>query len=161
VRFQEALHGRLRSFDLELHSEKTRLIEFGRFAVQRRAERGLGKPVTSNFLGFTHICAGTREGKFLLMRRTMRERMRARLREVNASLRRRQHQPIPTQGGWLGAVVRGYFAYHAVPTNVQALQAFRTQVERHCQQSLRRRGQRDRTNWTRMRRLSRRWLPEP
>jgi group II intron reverse transcriptase/maturase len=161
VRFQQELRGRLRGFGLELHPEKTRLIEFGRFAVQRREERGLGKPATFNFLGFTHICATAREGKFLLVRRTMRERLRARLREVKANLRRRQHLPIPTQGRWLGAVVRGYFAYHAVPTNVQALQAFRTQVERHWQRSLRRRGQRDRTNWARMRRLSRRWLPEP
>jgi group II intron reverse transcriptase/maturase len=161
VQFQEELRGRLRSFGLELHPEKTRLIEFGRFAVQRREERGLGKPATFTFLGFTHICAKSREQKFLLVRRTMRERMRARLRAVKANLRRRQHLPIPTQGCWLGAVVRGYFAYHAVPTNVQALQAFRTQVERHWQRSLRRRGQRDRTNWARMRQLSRRWLPEP
>jgi len=161
VRFQEELRGRLRGFGLELHPEKTRLIEFGRFAVQRREERNLGKPATFNFLGFTHISAESRERKFLLVRQTMRERMRAKLREVKANLRRRQHLPIPTQGRWLGAVVRGYFAYHAVPTNVKALQAFRTQVERHWQRSLRRRGQRDRTNWARMRQLSRRWLPEP
>jgi hypothetical protein len=161
VRFQEELRGRLRGFGLELHPEKTRLIEFGRFAVQRREERNLGKPATFNFLGFTHISAESREQKFLLVRQTMRERMRAKLREVKANLRRRQHLPIPTQGRWLGAVVRGYFAYHAVPTNVKALQAFRTQVERHWQRSLRRRGQRDRTNWARMRQLSRRWLPEP
>src|SRR3989442_2321591 len=107
-------------FGLELHHEKTRLIEFGRFVVQRREERKLGKPATFNFLGFTHICATSREGKFLLVRRTMRERMRATLREVKANLRRRQHLPIPAQGRWLGAVVRGYFAYHAVPTNVKA-----------------------------------------
>lgn len=161
VRFQEELRGRLRGFGLELHPEKTRLIEFGRFAVQRREERNLGKPATFNFLGFTHVSAESRERKFLLVRQTMRERMRAKLREVKANLRRRQHLPIPTQGRWLGAVVRGYFAYHAVPTNVKALQAFRTQVERHWQRSLRRRGQRDRTNWARMRQLSRRWLPEP
>jgi RNA-directed DNA polymerase len=161
VRFQEELRGRLRGFGLELHPEKTRLIEFGRFAVQRREERNLGKPATFNFLGFTHISAESREQKFLLVRQTMRERMRAKLREVKANLRRRQHLPIPTQGRWLGAVVRGYFAYHAVPTNVKALQAFRTQVERHWQRSLRRRGQRDRPNWARMRQLSRRWLPEP
>jgi RNA-directed DNA polymerase len=161
VRFQEELRERLRGFGLELHPEKTRLIEFGRFAVQRREERNLGKPATFNFLGFTHISAKSREGKFLLVRQTMRERMRATLRAVKANLRRRQHLPIPTQGRWLGAVVRGYFAYHAVPTNVKALQAFRTQVERHWQRSLRRRGQHDRTNWARMRQLSRRWLPEP
>jgi RNA-directed DNA polymerase len=161
VRFQEELRERLRGFGLELHPEKTRLIEFGRFAVQRREERNLGKPATFNFLGFTHISAESREGKFLLVRQTMRERMRAKLREVKANLRRRQHLPIPVQGRWLRAVVRGYFAYHAVPTNVKALQAFRTQVERHWQRSLRRRGQRDRTNWARMRQLSQRWLPEP
>jgi hypothetical protein len=115
---------RLRGFGLELHPEKTRVIEFGRFAVQRREERSLGKPATFNFLGFAHISAKSGEGKFLLVRQTMRERMRATLRAVKANLRRRQHLPIPTQGRWLRAVVRGYFAYHAVPTNVKALQAF-------------------------------------
>ena len=132
---------------------------FGRYAAQMRQERGLGKPETFNFLGLTHICARTGRGKFLLKRRTMRKLMQAKLHEVKAELQRRRHLPIPEQGAWLRAVVRGYFAYHAVPTNVMALSSFRTQVIRLWQRSLRRRGQRDRTNWEKMGRLARRWIP--
>lgn len=162
VRFLAELRERLRSFALELHPDKTRLIAFGLFAADRRAERGLdGHPETFNFLGFTHICARTKSGKFLLARRTMRQRMRATLKELKVALMRRRHLPIPIQGAWLGRVVRGYFAYHAVPTNVHALQAFRTQVERHWQHALSRRSQRGRPNWETMRRLSLRWIPKP
>ena len=160
-RFLRELRERVRKFSLELHPEKTRLIEFGRYATERRGERNLGKPETFNFLGFTHICAKTRSGKFLLIRRTEAPRMRAKLQEVKRDLRRRWHQPIREQGRWLGSVVRGYYAYHAVPTNMSALQAFRTQVERYWLHALRRRSQRDRTNWARMRVLSQRWLPTP
>lgn len=160
-RFQRELRERLRRFSLELHPEKTRLIEFGRFASERRQERQLGKPETFDFLGFTHICAKTKAGKFLLKRRTVRTRMRDKLRQVKAELLRRRHLPIPVQGQWLGSVVRGYFVYHAVPTNVHALQAFRTQVERHWLRALRRRSQRDRMSWERLRKLSKRWLPSP
>lgn len=160
-RFLRDLRERLRKFALELHPEKTRLIEFGRYASQRRRERAKGKPETFDFLGFTHICAETQEGKFLLKRQTMRKRMRQRLKTVKAELQRRRHQPIPEQGRWLGSVVRGYFAYHAVPTNIHALQSFRTQVERHWLRSLRRRSQRHCLDWERMRKLSARWLPTP
>jgi len=160
-RYWRELRERLRGFALELHPEKTRLIEFGLYAAERRRERSQGRPETFNFLGFTHICARTRTGRFLLKRRTMRKRMRDKLREVKTELQRRRHLPLPAQGQWLGSVVRGYFAYHAVPSNVHALQAFRTQVTRHWLHALRRRSQRDRMTWERMRELSGRWLPMP
>jgi hypothetical protein len=120
-----------------------------------------GKAETFDFLGFTHICGKSKNGKSLPMRRTVRERLRTRLRELKAALIRRRHLPIPIQGAWLASVVRGYFAYHAVPTNVRALQAFRAQTERHWQRALSRRSQRDRPSWGTMRRLSQRWLPKP
>jgi RNA-directed DNA polymerase len=162
VRFQEELRQRLRRFSLELHPDKTRLINFGLFAAQRRAERGLkGSPETFDFLGFTHVCAKTKSGKFLLARRTVCKRMRATLKELKLALMRRRHLPIPIHGEWLGRVVRGYYAYHAVPTNLRAMQAFRTQVERHWQHALSRRSQRGRPNWATMRRLSRQWIPTP
>ena len=116
-RFWDAMRARLQEFSLSLHPDKTRLIEFGRLAADRRARRGLGKPETFNFLGFTFICGQSRRGKFLLKRRTRRDRMRARLREIKEELRRRMHQPIPQQGQWLRQVATGFFAYHAVPTN--------------------------------------------
>lgn len=160
-RFLDDLRERLRRFSLELHPDKTRLLRFGRFAAERRSERGEGKPETFNFLGFTHICAKTAAGKFLLVRHTTTSRMRARLRVVKDALLRRRHLPIPEQGRWLGQVVRGYFAYHAVPTNAHALVTFRTQVTRAWLHALRRRSQRSRTNWARMRILEQRWLPTP
>jgi RNA-directed DNA polymerase len=157
--FLKDLRARLGRFSLELHPEKTRLIEFGRYAARRRAEHGRGNPETFNFLGFTHICARSQRGAFLLKRRSMRKQMRAKLQEVKHDLRRRWHQSIPEQGRWLGSVVRGYFAYHAVPTNIDALQAFRSEVARHWLRALRRRSQRDRTTWRRMQCHVRRWLP--
>lgn len=160
-KFLGDLRERLRTFALELHPEKTRLIEFGRYATNRRREQGLGKPETFDFLGFTHICGVSQKGKFLLKRQTMRKRMRQRLKGVKDELLRRRHDPIPEQGRWLGSVVRGYFGYHAVPTNIHALQSFRTQVERHWLRSLQRRSQRHRLDWTKMRRLSARYLPAP
>jgi group II intron reverse transcriptase/maturase len=160
-RFLGELRNRLGTFSLELHPQKTRLIEFGRYAAARRKERRLGKPETFNFLGLTHSCGQAGEGRFLLRRRTMRQRMRDTLREVKEELQRRRHRPLPEQGAWLGSVVRGFFAYHAVPTNWQSLQTFHTQVERHWLRALRRRGQRNRTTRERMRALSRRWLPRP
>jgi len=159
--FLDDLRVRLRLFSLELHPEKTRLIEFGRYAAARRAERGLGKPETFDFLGFTHLCAKTQKGEFLVMRRTMRKRLTARLRAVKDGLRVRWHLPVAEQGRWLGAVVRGYFAYHAVPTNIHALGRFRTQVARHWLRALRRRSQRDRMTWARIQRRLQRWLPTP
>lgn len=160
-RFLDDLRERLRRFSLELHPDKTRRLRFGQFAAERRSERGEGKPETFNFLGFTHICAKTVAGKFLLARHTTTSRMRARLRAVKDALLRRRHLPIPEQGRWLSQVVRGYFAYHAVPTNVHALVTFRNQVTRAWHHALRRRSQRSRTNWSRMRILEQRWLPTP
>src|SRR5215813_10672359 len=116
-RFWDALRARLEEFALALHPDKTRLIEFGRFAADRRKQRGLGKPETFKFLGFLFICGKSRRGEFLVHRKSRLDRMRTKLQEVKKELRKRKHQPIPEQGRWLGQVVRGYFAYHAVPTN--------------------------------------------
>lgn len=160
-RFWDAMRTRLEQFALELHGEKTRLLEFGRYAAERRQRRGLKKPETFNFLGFTFICGRSRRGAFLLLRRTRRDRMRAKLREVKEDLRRHMHRPIPEQGRWLKAVVTGFFAYHAVPTNMRALGAFRHHVTDLWRRTLRRRSQKDRMTWERMRRIADAWLPPP
>ena len=123
-RFWDAMRERLQKYSLSLHPEKTRLIEFGRRAATNRKQRGLGKPETFAFLGFTFICGKSRRGRFLLRRKSRGDRMRAKLKEIKAELRRRMHQPIPEQGKWLRQVVTGFFAYHAVPTNGRALCAF-------------------------------------
>lgn len=157
--FHRDLAERLRRFCLELHPEKTRLIRFGRFAALNRAERGLGKPETFSFLGFRHICARTHRGEFLLKRITDARRMRAKLRDLKSELRRRRHFSIIQQATWLRSVVAGYFNYHAVPTNIHALDRFRTQVARLWWWSLRRRSQRHRLPWARMTRVVDRWLP--
>ncbi len=157
--FYADLVQRFARFCLELNAEKTRLIEFGRFAAQNRRRRGLGKPETFSFLGFTHICGKTRAGRFALRRKTIAKRMAAKLREVNALLKRRRHWPIAEQGQWLGSVVRGHTAYYAVPGNIRAVSAFRKQVTRHWGQALRRRSQRHRVTWERMGRLEARWIP--
>jgi group II intron reverse transcriptase/maturase len=160
VRFLGELRERFRKFALELHPEKTRLIAFGKYANERRKERGLkGSAEIFSFLGFTHGCGKTSNGKFVLTRRTVAKRMRSKLHEVKTEIQRRQHLPIPVQGRWLGQVVRGYFAYYAVPTNIQAMGTFRTQVTRHWHKALRRRSQRDRMTLTRMIVLERRWIP--
>jgi RNA-directed DNA polymerase len=160
-RFLDEMRARLAEFALSLHPEKTRLIEFGRFAAENRKRRGLGKPETFNFLGFTFICGKSRRGKFLIKRQTRRDRMRAKLREVKKVLRRCMHQPIPEQGKWLGQVVRGYFNYHAVPTNRRALAVFRDEIGKAWRRVLRRRSQRDVLTWQHMGRLIRDWLPTP
>jgi group II intron reverse transcriptase/maturase len=158
--FRRALAARLEHFSLELHPEKTRLLEFGRYARSCRRERGeKGKPETFDFLGLTHICGETRNRKFLVHRHTSRTRLRSKLRSVKIELMRRRHLSIPAQGQWLGSVVRGHFAYFAVPTNVRALGAFRVQVTRHWRRALSRRGQRCPVNWARMHQLAERWLP--
>jgi RNA-directed DNA polymerase len=159
-RFKDALHDRFQRFLLELHPEKTRLIRFGRFAHRdcRRFD-GRRKPETFNFLGLTHTCGVNQAGKFLVRRTTMRKRMTAKLHEVNAELRRRMHQPVPEQGCWLQSVVRGYFAYHAVPGNWKALGAFRTQCTRLWYRALRRRSQKSRLTWDRMKQIADAWLP--
>lgn len=160
-RFWDAMRERLQEFSLTLHPEKTRLIEFGRFAAAGRERRGLGKPETFDFLGFTFICGKSRQGKFLLKRKTRHDRMKAKLKEVKGELRRRMHQPIPEQGRWLRQVVTGFFAYHAVPTNSRALQAFRNNVVDLWRRTLRRRSQKDRTTWDRISKLADDFLPKP
>jgi len=160
-RFWDDMRKRFEGFSLSLNPDKTRLIEFGRFAAERRARRGLGKPETFNFLGFTFICERNSRGQFLVKRTTRCDRMRATLRKIKEELRRRMHEPIPEQGGWLKQVVRGFFAYHAVPTNGPALRAFYYHVTRLWLRTLRRRGQKDRFSWQRMQRLAVDWLPQP
>src|SRR5712671_5603729 len=160
-RFLEAMRERLGEFALSLHPDKTRLIEFGRHAAANRDRRGLGKPETFNFLGFTFICGKSRRGKFLLKRKTRRDRMRAKLQAIKQELRQRMHQPIPVQGKWLRQVVKGYFNYHAVPTNSQALAAFRHRVTMLWRRVLQHRSHKAEMTWDRMRRLVNDWLPRP
>jgi RNA-directed DNA polymerase len=160
-RFLEAMRERLEKFALSLHPDKTRLIEFGRFAAANRKRRGLGKPETFNFLGFTFICGKSHQGRFLVHRKTRRDRMRAKLKDVKEALWRRMHQPIPVQGKWLGRVVKGYFNYHAVPTNSRALVAFRTEVTKRWRRVLTRRSQKGGISWEQMTKLANDWLPKP
>ena len=160
-RFLDMMRARLEEFALTLHPEKTRLIEFGRHAAARREKRGLGRPETFNFLGFTMICGKSRRGKFLLWRKSRRDRLQAKLVVLKEELRRRMHQPIPRQGEWLRGVVSGWFNYHAVPTNTRSLRTFRDCVVRLWLRALRRRGQRDKTTWERMKRLADDYLPKP
>lgn len=160
-RFWDAMRIRFEQFSLELHGDKTRLLEFGRYAIERRQRNGQGKPQTFNFLGFTFICGRSRRGAFLLRRHTRRDRMRAALREVKDELRRRRHDSLAAQGRWLRSVVTGYFAYHAVPTNAQAIGAYRHHVIDLWRRSLKRRSQKDRMTWARIDRLANEWLPPP
>jgi RNA-directed DNA polymerase len=159
--FLDELRARLQEFALSLHPEKTRLIEFGRFAAKDRKARGQGKPETFNFLGFTFICGKTRSGKFLLIRKTRRDRMRAKLRRLKQEMWRRMHHPILQQGKWLGHVVRGYFNYHAVPMNFRSLAVFRVEVAKRWRRVLSRRSQRGNLNWAQMTKLMNEWLPRP
>jgi len=158
-RFWADLRERLAKFSLELNADKTRLIRFGRFAAQQRKERGLGKPETFQFLGFTHICGRTKAGRFKLTRITDKKRMRTKLSKVKAELIRRRHLPIPDQGRWLASVLRGHCNYYAVPDNSKAIDAFRFRIIGHWLAALRRRSQRTRLTWKRMYRLAERWLP--
>ena len=147
-RFLEQLRERLGKFGLELHPEKTRLIEFGRYAAERRKKRGQGKPETFNFLGFIHICGTSHKaGSFVVQRKTIGKRMAAKLKEIKAELQRRMHESIAVTLKWLQSVVRGYFQYHAVPCNEQRLRAFREDVLRFWLRQLRRRSQRSRWTW--------------
>jgi group II intron reverse transcriptase/maturase len=157
--FLHDLRGRFSKFGLELHPDKTRLVEFGRYAAERRAVRGIGKPETFDFLGFTHICGKGKGGQFWLKRITISKRLRAKLKQVKDQLKRRRHLPIPEQGKWLASVVRGHLAYYAVPGNSRAISAFRRQVGRLWLHALRRRSQRHRMTWKRMERLLARWIP--
>jgi group II intron reverse transcriptase/maturase len=159
-RFWAELAERFRTFHLELHPDKTRLLEFGPYAADHRGKRGLGKPETFNFLGFTHICGKKRSnGRFTVIRQTIRTRLQAKLNAVNADLRRRMHDPIPAVGTWLRAVVGGHIRYYGVPSNAHALHIFRFQVGRLWHRTLSRRSQNGRVSWDRMRRLIHRWLP--
>jgi RNA-directed DNA polymerase len=158
-RFWNELRERFARFGLELHPEKTRLIEFGPFAAANRKRDGRGKPETFNFLGFTHVCGKTRKGRFVVLRRTMRKRMRAKLREIKDALRTRWHDPVPEVGEWLASIIRGHLNYFAVPLNFSALNAFRYQVIRLWKRALSRRSQKAHVTWKRMLRIARRWLP--
>ena len=160
-RFKRELGERFSRFLLELHPEKTRLFEFGRYAAINRARRGLGKPETFDFLGFTHICGRNLKGQFMVLRKTMRKRLKLRLAGVKLGLRKRLHHPVPTVGKWLGQVVGGYFQYHGIPMNMRALEGFRHRVVRLWSQSIRRRSHMHRCGWDRMTRLANKYLPMP
>lgn len=157
-RFLAAIRDRLAKFKLELHPDKTRLIQFGRYAAQRCRERGVRKPETFDFLGFTHCC-GQYSGGFKIVRVTIKKRMRATLAAIRATLMRRRHEPVPVVGRWLGRVVKGYFNYHAVPGNMCRLAGFLGEVCRSWRHALIRRSQRHRMPWTRFSRLIRKYLP--
>ena len=160
-RFVRELAERMEKFGLQLHPDKTRLIEFGRFAASNRQRRGEGKPETFDFLAFTHCCGKTRHGRFVIRRRSVAKRMRAKLQAVKAELAERMHRPLVEQGRWLQGVVRGWFNYHAIPLNCAALETFRTQVIRMWRHAIRRRSQKARCKWTwkRLHRLIQRWIP--
>jgi RNA-directed DNA polymerase len=160
-RFWTDMKERMARFALTLHPDKTRLIEFGRFAASNRKRRGAGKPETFDFLGFTHICGRTRRGGFLLRRQSRRDRMRVKLREIKEELRRHRHASIPEQGGWLKRVIVGWYNYHAVPTNIAALSSLHHHVGNLWRRALQRRSQKDRTNRAKMRSTLDRWLPAP
>jgi hypothetical protein len=160
-RFLRELHDRLRKFNLELHGEKTRLIEFGRHAPENRKRRGERKPETFDFLGFTHICGKTVRGAFTVIRRPIGKRMRAKLKEIKVKLQRRMHDPLPEVGQWLGTVVRGWYGYFAVPYAYEVLLSFRRCVVVIWRHALVRRSQRGRVSRVRMRIIADRWLPQP
>jgi RNA-directed DNA polymerase len=160
--FLADLAGRLANFGLSLHPDKTTLIEFGRFAIANRRTRGLGKPDAFDFLGFTHYCTTRRDGSgFVLGRKPVRKRMRAKLREIKERLRATRHAGIEAQGRWLAQVLRGWLAYHAVPMSASAITAFRHHVTERWLRALRRRGQKHRLTWQRMKRVADRYLPQP
>ena len=160
-KLRAALETRLRKFNLELHPEKTRLIEFGRFANERRKRRGDGKPETFDFLGFTHLCGKTRSGKFVVKRRTQRSRLQRKLQQLKVELARRWHNSIEHTGKWLGAVLKGHYQYYGVPFNYDSLARMRDHVITQWYRRLRKRSQRTRLTWDRMVRYADRWLPKP
>jgi len=160
-RFLRELRERMEQFGLQLHPEKTRLIEFGRYAAERREKRGEGKPETFNFLGFTHCCGATRNGAFTIKRKSIAKRLRAKLQEIKQQLKYRMHSKVKEVGSWLHSVVRGWLNYHAVPGNINCLDEFCTQAERLWLRILRRRSQKGRSwSWARFQRLARRWIPK-
>jgi RNA-directed DNA polymerase len=157
--FLIVLRERLGQFGLTLHPDKTRLLEFGRYAAQNRQERGQGKPETFQFLGLVHSCGRTRKGEFRVHRHTAADRLRAKLREVKAELRRRRHDPVPEVGHYLAAVVRGHYQYYGIPGNGRAIARFRDEVNRHWHRALSRRSQKGSVRWERMKRLIQRFIP--
>ena len=160
-RFLKELRERFQKFGLELHPEKTRLIEFGRFAAKNREERGEGKPETFTFLGFTHICGTGRNGKFKVMRHTIRKKMQAKVNELKGEMIKRMNAPIREVGEWLKKVVSGHNQYYGVPDNVAALNLFRYKVYWNWRRALMRRSQKGYITWEKMRKISDRWLPKP
>jgi RNA-directed DNA polymerase len=157
--FLLVLRERLGQFGLTLHPNKTRLLEFGRYAAQNRQDRGQGKPETFQFLGFVHSCGRTKKGEFLVHRHTAADRLRAKLNDVKAELRWRRHDPVPEVGIWLGSVVRGHCQYYGIPGNWRAIARFRNEVSRHWHRALSRRSQKGPVRWDRMHRLIQRWIP--
>jgi RNA-directed DNA polymerase len=160
-RFLEELRERFRKFNLELHADKTRVIEFGRFASERRERRGEGKPETFNFLGFTHICDKTRNGSFVVLRRTMAVRVRAKLDALKQELRRRMHHRVGDVGEWLASVLRRHYRYYGVPRNSRMLGRFRDAVRRLWHRVLNLRSQKANTTESQMSRFVAQWLPLP
>jgi RNA-directed DNA polymerase len=160
-RFLEELRERFRRFNLELHADKTRVIEFGRFAAERRDRRGEGKPQTFNFLGFTHICDKTRAGSFVVLRRTMAGRVRAKLKTLKEELRKRMHDAVADVGGWLASVLRGHYQYYGVPRNSRMLDRFRDAVRRLWHRALNRRSQKAYVPESRLNLLVSRFFPVP
>jgi group II intron reverse transcriptase/maturase len=160
-RFLDQLKERLKRFHLELHPDKTRLLEFGRFAGENRRRRGEGRPKTFDFLGLTHYCAKTRTGRFRMGRKTQRKKAVAKLKELKEELRERMHDPVAKTGAWLGRVLRGYYGYYGVPGNTRAMNAFRNALSRLWYTTLRRRSQKSRLVWSRMNGILKRWLPYP
>jgi hypothetical protein len=158
-RFWAELAERMQKFKLELHPEKTRLLEFGRWAADSRRKRGENKPETFNFLGFTHICGTNKKGSFQILRQTNRKRMQTKLREIKLELKRRKHEPIAEIGQWLRAVMGGHFRYYGVPGNKPALSLFRLLVGRYWRHALSERSQNGHVRWLRMTKLIARWLP--
>ena len=160
--FLEQLRERMRKYGLELHPDKTRLIEFGRFAEANRKQKGKGRPETFDFLGFTHICGKTRKGGwFTVRRKTVKKRLRSKLQAVEQELRKRWHERIADTGDWLRSVVQGYFNYHAVPGNFATLQTYRREVARAWLRALRRRSQKHRLTWERFAKIVDQYLPKP
>jgi group II intron reverse transcriptase/maturase len=160
-RFLKELETRFKKFNLKLHPQKTHSIEFGRYAAERRKERGKGKPETFDFLGFTHICSRSRMGKFMVLRKTSAKKMRSKLQELKRTLRERMHWSIPDIGKWLKSVITGHCRYYGVPWNGKSLTTFRSVLTRMWYKTLRRRSQKSRITWERMNRLAKRWLPIP
>ncbi len=159
-RLLDAVKERFEGFDLELHPDKTRLIEFGRFAIERRRERGQGRPETFDFLGFTHYCTETRRGRFQLGRKPVAKRMARTLKRIKEALRRRMHDYVEETARWLGKVLDGWLNYYAVPTSFPYVRRFADRLERLWLRTLRRRSQKDRSGWAQVAKLTAKHWPQ-